>query len=884
MNESKMILFPFPYLYVLQLRKTPTLEELLQESEVNLKSLYSHNASGGSLSQGSCFTGIKDSLSPPPERKENDGVSPPPLTSTTYSAIFASNLTPQQRQQDRCLTNQNISQHGSQPNYLNGVSHQSLSSGYLTYENVGNTTSVFRGIGAGRDGLGSSEDACNVDGFFLHSTSNTIAKMPDIINHPPIDGEELEKSGLETSFSKDFIVVKDISCCSLQEGSVNADGSPVEKFECRHVDSTEGEDYLPVTAAHDLDNDHSLDRSSGFLDNPELSHTLSAHHSPAAELHIQHMPTDAESAEKDVDEVEPYVEPYRLSLQALLKKSQEYRRRQRMLRNQDKNIKIQERTQEQERPTTEEQSLSDKENDEFLHKGNVTAEGKKPKERRVASEEVSLKKSWEHQKQIEGQFFGKNSEPENTHFTGDGNQKENTNMEEETTFKNNKLNISQERPDQISTSPLQQPVQDTLFLSTSPTTFHGGLRKYHMIPAPSFCRSPIRFKSKNSIQDGVAVNGSDMPVRNVLVSATINEAQKVKEVDLEHQKEVDPPMGNLVVEGAATRPSGTSSQHIDQLESNLCGLKAVITDLESTLTKNSSNHCQNGNNVENEFRFEGVEQIKIEEQKQVCPSECDQDKVRDDADSNNLERNTEWPRRQLLNDSKSMHEDTGPEPSIRDTDNVPLVEIKETEGGESSELRIHKISTIERAKGHATFKEGLTKSYGQHEGCGKQQPPAKCILSAAQRLRIPEVFRNAPSETMAPCNLSVLADTSNHSVDRRNQTTGEDSDCSHLPSLNQSYDVDAPSGLWLVEESDSALRGRLGQQKHLTPESGGDAQGEVSKVKRRLLMHVNEETRGRSADASRGAGSAAKPNSSTPRGKTRTIVRQMSQAVLLLGF
>ncbi|TMS23384.1 Centriolar coiled-coil protein of 110 kDa [Larimichthys crocea] len=128
---------------------------------------------------------------------------------------------------------------------------------------------------------------------------------------------------------------------------------------------------------------------------------------------------------------------------------------------------------------------------------------------------------------------------------------------------------------------------------------------------------------------------------------------------------------------------------------------------------------------------------------------------------------------------------------------------------------------------------------------------------------------------MALRNVSVLSDTSNRTVERRNETAVEGHDSTHLPSLNQSYDVDAPSGLWFLDGSGSDLgsKGHLVHEMHLTPESGSEGQGSVSKVKRRLVMHVTEETRERSTDASRGGtGPAVRPSSSTPKGETKTTV------------
>ncbi len=898
--------------YKLQLRKTPTLEELLQESESNSKSLYSQNTSGGSVSQSGFFIGTKDgvSLSPPPERKEKDGVSLPPMTSTTYSAFFASNVTPQQSYQEGCLIDQHYSQQGSQPSSLHGASHLSVSSGYVTHENVEDTASVSGGIDAGRErrGFGSSEQTYNMGGFFLHNTSNTIAKMPDIISHPPIDGEELERSGLESSFCNDFIEVKDMCFSSLQEDSVIRDHLPAEKSESSHVDGTEGEDSLPVATVLDLDRDHSLDRieapvsseseNSSFSDNPELSQTFSSHHCPTTELHNQHDPTETEPADNHVDGEQPSEEPYRLSLQALLKKSQEYRRRQRMLRNQAKNTKIQERTQEQPRARAEEQSLSDKENDEFPYKGTVTAEGKKTKERRgtfVPSVETSPKISWENERMIESDFFAKkaNFKSESTHFTGHGKTKEMASAEEETTFRNNKLNASQEvitEPKQISTFPQQQPmssetspVQEAFYLTSCSAAFYKGEGKYHTIPAPSFCRSPVHCKSKGSIKDGEAVDGAETSKRRVLIETGLNEDHKVEDANLGHEAShaAVPSAVNLMVEGDVTRVLTKSSQHIDQLETNLSGLKVLISDLESTLTGNLENRSQTESNTQSEFSFESIkhsEQIKNEQHMQLQESDFGywQDKLREGDDGHDAEQDQrygEQPRRQSLDSLKNMHEDSGPEPSVSDADDAPLTQVEGTEAVNLSELRLVKTLATERGKEKGTCKEG------QHGGCRKQNPPAKCILSVAQRLRIPDVFRNAPSETAAPRNVSVLSDTSNHPVDRRNEVAAEGHDSTRLPSLNQSYDVDAPSGLWLLEGSGSDLgsKGHVVQEKHLTPESGGEGQGGVSKVKRRLLMHMTEETQGRSADASGGARSAVRPNSSTPRGETGTIGGQGCQ-------
>uniref|UniRef100_UPI0037E82E46 centriolar coiled-coil protein of 110 kDa n=1 Tax=Semicossyphus pulcher TaxID=241346 RepID=UPI0037E82E46 len=827
-------------LHSVQLRKTPTLEELLQESEINTQSSYSYNTrGGGSVSHKNCFIGTNTDLliSPPPEMKEKDNVSLPPFTSTTYSAFFASNVTPQQ---EGCLMDQHYSQHGSQQCRLNGASHQS--SGYVTYENVENTTSVSGGVDEGREshGFGPSEEAYSLGGFFLHNTSNTIAKMPDIISYPPIDGEELERSGLESSFCNNYEVVKDICCSSLQGDSVICENLPGETFESSQDDSTEGEANVSVTTILDLDNDHTLDRmedqvslseNSSFSEHLESSQTLSPHHCPITELHIQHDPTETESADNHEDEEMPSEEPYRFSLQALLKKSQEYRRRQRMLRNHAKNSKIQERTQEQPRARAEEPSLSDKENDEFPHKGSVTAEGKKTKERKGT---------------FQSELFGekKNFKSESTRLAGDENMKDISSVEEET-FKNNKLNISPEiltAPKQTRAFTQQQPMstetspaQGAFVLTTSPTGCHTRSGKYHSIPAPNFCRSPVHCKSKVSIQDGEAVDGAE--TSKVLADNGLNEDNLGHKDSRTEVPSTVNLMAEVNLEGVTTR----SSQHIDQLESNLSGLKVLISDLESTLTKN--------------FRHQSQTEIKLTQS--------------DDDDSNDAKQDQREPlRRQSLDNFQNVHEDTGPAPCVSDADDVPvMVEEKGTEAVHLSELRLVKTLVTERGKDEGSRTDRLTKSNIQHGGSRKQQPPAKCILSVAQHLRIPDMFRNISSEATAPRDASVLSDTSNHPVERRNEAAADGHNSSCSPSLNQSYDVEAPSGLWLLDGCWSALgtRGHLVQEKPLTPESEGDSHGGVPKVKRRLLMHMTEETRERNADASRGESSVVRSNSSTPK-------------------
>lgn len=854
-----------------QLRKTPTLEELLQESEIITQSSYFRKTTGGLVCPDDFFAGSSDNVSLPAAAKGKVGVCLPPLTSTTYSPFFASNVTPQENYQEGCLTDQVNSQQGSQPNFLHSASCQSLSSGYVTNENVENCTAIPERINAENESNVSdySEGFYNTVGFFLHNTSNTIAKMPDIISHPPIDGEELERSGRESSFCDNLTELREICCTSFEEDSLLCNPLPTEKSKNGQLESVMRDDNDPFSSVHDPDKDAHLDKNedsvaflekSSFSDNP--THTQSTRHRLTTELCVQRSPRETELEDNQVDEADSKLseEPYRLSLQALLKKSQEYRRRQRMLRNQAKNTKIQERTQEQPRAEAEEQSSSDKENDEIPYKDTVTAEGKKTKDKRstfISSVETSLKKSYENERMIESELSGKNM----THLTGDGDNKEMTSVDEETIIISNRLNSSQEvliKPKQFSAFIQQQPLETSLV--KDPPAFFKGAGKYRTVPAPSFCRSPVHYKRKS----GQKVDVEETSKGKLEVGTGLKDHHNSEEVNPGHQNSpiVGPPGVNLTVEGEVTSILTESSQHMDQLESDLSSLKVLITDLESTVKENlkEDSHSQAESSLQSELSFKGMtnEQIK---------SDYWEDKQRAHGDNSSDAEYRKWSSRQLYNNYRNMHGDLVPEATVSDTDDVPLT-VKENgdELCDFSERKLIKTLSAERESWKKVSREALTGSSAQPGDCGKQQPPGKCILSVAQQMRIPDVFRNVPSDPPFRSYISVPSDNTKHLVERRKELALEGHNSTHSPSLNQSYDVDTPSGLWFTERSGS--QGHPEQEKHLTPQSGSDGQGGVSKVKRRLLMHTMEETLEGSANTSGGVDSV-RPNSSTPRGKTR---------------
>lgn len=669
--------------------------------------------------------------------------------------------------------------------------HQSGSSGYLTCENVVNTTSVS----PEKECLafGSSKGASDLrSGFFLLKTSNTIAKMPDIISHPPIDGEELEKCVLDSACCQDFLDVRDISCCSQKHDSITC--------EHRHNTSTEGGDYLFAPELIDLNKDNSFDVNSVLSDNPELSRAQSGCHYSSTESSVQHEPT--KPADGHAGEGEPSAHPHRLSLQALLRRSQECRRRQRVLRNQAKNAKIQEKTQAEAKARKEEPSLSDKENYEVLPKSSETSEGKRPKENR-GNEKTPPKAPRDYQRKIAPKFFWEktNWNSESTHSGRD----ESGNGRMETTFESRQVSALLDVDTKVTSASTQKksllsassPVQKALHLIN--TGFYRG-GTYNIIPVPSVSRSPVCFRNTFPAK---------MAHKQV---AVLNSDHKAREEDVEH---VAPP--------SVQRVFATSSLHIDQLELNLSSLKAMISDLESTLAENL------GRQNQSEFVFQGSSHSGEVDLPGRQPVEMRTDYRQDDAggrprtecSSSDSVRFAEELRRATLGD-------TGAAQGVIHIDNEPSAEAVDM-----SELRLVKSIAAQRAKEKVTH---INNKGHTDTGSLGQQPTAGRLLGETQLLQIPQVFQVLPSEGHdAGCRFLTASD--GRSVECRNELIAGGS-----IGLNRSYDVLSPSDLWLHEAS------CYGLESSLTPESGGEGQGGVSKVKRRLLMHVTEET----ADSSDG--------------------------------
>ncbi|XP_014842095.1 PREDICTED: uncharacterized protein LOC106917550 isoform X1 [Poecilia mexicana] len=847
-DDSKMA-YVQTILHSVQLRKTPTLQDLLQEMETKFECPHLSNNGRFSVSCSDVSIGTRESLSPGPAGKLKNGIAQPPKISTTYSAYFPSSTPPQQSFQEEYLTERLDCQQGSQPCSFNAASHQSLSSGYVTCENQENATA---------DSVHTTEETSNNGGFFLHSTSNTIAKMPDIISHPPIDGEELERTGLESFFCTNIMAPKDLCSTSFHIDSLRNDPLRAEQPASSRPHSRNKEVDIPSTAQLNPARNSSTETNDGSLPLSEKN-SLSDHADLQRSLnltevvHVQKPPSKAEAEpadiEIDVADLKQPEESRPLSLQALLKKSQEYRRRQRMLRNQAKNTKMhQERTQEKLKERAEEPSLSDKENDELHHKGAVTIEGKKTKEGRgtlICSEEPSPQKPWKtHRFECKG-------------VAEDGKAMERLSIEEET-FLKNKLNSSQEviaTPKQVSVLIQQQQslmktslIQGTFNEPPGLPSFHGGVEKYRSVPVPSFCLSPVPCKNKTVDAAGTPEPKSDS-------SSDFNEV-RVKDINLDHQRSpMAVPSGNVIAGDDVTRVFAKGSLHIDELESNLCSLKVLISDLESTVKENLDDRrepdcsVQSNENLESSKDYEQIENAGPDNSS--CCLEDTQDAAAADDDDGN-EVDDLWQRQSFIQ-FMNMDKDVGPNPrsSLRD--------VSLQNGSEIIKLSQH-------SQVRASVKENRNETSPERGGSGNtlrgvsktEQLPSKNTMSVAQQMRIPSIFRNVTCKNVPVAHLS-------HLKERVGNIVAGAEGPAPSQSLNQSYDVDTPSDLWLQEGSGSDLGSQrsYSQTKGLTPESGGEDQSGVSKVKRRLLMHVTEgtvemnERRGRAVDCVVGPNSGA---------------------------
>ncbi|XP_077381291.1 uncharacterized protein cp110 isoform X2 [Festucalex cinctus] len=536
LKDNQRLAYVQSILHSVQIRHSPTLEDLLEELKFTPKSLESSKSSESS--QPSMNT-VAERISPCIR----------PLSSTTNSAFFTSQVIPQPNHKGGCLVEHRGNQQSSEPSF-NSAKHLSASLGCESQAIAENTTSRSQSLDIRSVG---PQRTNNTTDYFLRKTSKAISNVPDIFSYPPIDGEELERSGQESSLCHAFIGMNDSCCAAFQENSIGSDNSPGGDSENIQMKNAESQNDLPSSTALNMKEGQKIKQvivpvsssdNCSSLHIPELPQTQSIDCSSADQLN-QSNPENTESVHTPEPQAQSQT-PNRPSLQDLLRKSQEYREQQRLLRNQAKNSRIQEKAQEQ--PRVEEKSLSDKENNEFYDK---STEGRKTKEKRfVKTVNTTCKKS--NEKNIfPDELISKkaNRDPER--------------VSEHITLSHPQL-LSQSQAQNVHHMNNDQ-------TTTDPFPYLDGPKTNHSIPVPNLCLSPVYNKSSSNMPDE-----ADNFRRKVCISSSYNESHKaVEECNLGPQGDVP----NIV----------QRSQHINQLESGLSSLKDLISELGLSLKENEEN-------------------------------------------------------------------------------------------------------------------------------------------------------------------------------------------------------------------------------------------------------------------------------------------------------
>lgn len=704
----------------------------------------------------------KSLLVPSPSgSKENEGASAPPLAVTTHSAFYAA---PQPEHQKNCHINPPKGQQVSPTSCLHALGPQSA------IHDLEKTTSVSSVAGKDRQVFGSPDGAHDVGSVFQHSPSNTLAKMPKIICYPPLDGDELERSGLESWLGCGFIISKGIShSLGMPDPSNDEECDP-------HLYSTASKVDPSLPSVTNYNKDH----------NPELLQSSRPHQIPTIQR---------DTAVTQSDKAKPQC----INLQALLKRSQEYRRHQQMLRSKGKTREVQEKTRELTRAKTDEQS------NELLRKCTETTHEGKPNEKKstfIPSEET--KNIWEKYKTGESQFLCNltRSKSEKTHLQADAGDKDTSKIQEETIVENDPVNVSRE----VTVKPKQT--------SSSPQPHRKGSRKYRMTRAATFSQSPAHWTSEStkSIRQY-----EDSGLREDADDNRFNKEQQVNEAAFDQ---------------AGSTPSlATSSEHIDLIESSLCGLKAQILDLEFRLKDNLEDHSPAEADMQHVEAFQ---------------SDCAY--LRDRLSHGVTNTDAKCLRRQLLTEMSSAEENPGPEPSDGHEDPLPIRRkgpqvVKSGEHG-----LVQSLNAVEAMLNVAYEEEPLRGKGVPHE---------------AQQDQIPGVFQIIAPETEVSSNFSVFAHAGSQPEEEKEAAEG----CRYCGQ---------PSDLWFLQGSGSELasKGHPSLENHLTPERADEFQGGFWRIKRRLLTHTKNETDRNSSDDGRGQGSAL---TLPPGGKTWTFTGQGCQ-------
>ncbi|XP_038817470.1 uncharacterized protein LOC120018369 isoform X2 [Salvelinus namaycush] len=424
--------------------------------------------------------------------------------------------------------------------------------------------------------------------------------------------------------------------------------------------------------------------------------------------------------------------------------------------------------------------------------------------------------------------------------------------------------------------------------STLPRPSSLGGSRFQTVPTPQFSMSPIRCKSKGNSGGG----GRGTPKRQILVNTPLNVDNEVGSVtgqeknDARDQRHLH--RAPLVAGGGTTpmRRSSDQAEQIAQLELNLSSLKILISDLESTLTETPESHQTHNNS-----QTDNIDQ---------------QHKYMDDhtPDSQALQRTGNQTHNNSQTDNSSNLTMDPPHkymdyhtPESQAESNLTDSEKGRGDGGQRSAdkmavvpCRVQWCDSVPPLVKEVEIT--VTTGYKRQDGRQQQPLAAGLVTSLTQKRRVPDVFRKVPydvikvpSEVIKVRNdvvkipashktpFSVLSDAS----DNQHQPMEWKSyleDPAHFQSINQSYDVDTPSGLWLQggSGSEGSLKGHDPAGKQLTPENGGGGQGGASRAKRRLVMHTTEGNRGRGRREV-----MDRPHSSTPKAAVRSHSQENQQ-------
>ncbi|XP_036392288.1 centriolar coiled-coil protein of 110 kDa [Megalops cyprinoides] len=254
-------------------------------------------------------------------------------------------------------------------------------------------------------------------------------------------------------------------------------------------------------------------------------------------------------SEPGLPDPEPPEGPYRMSLQNLLKKSQEYRQRQRQVRS----------ARARAREKREAQNLSDKENQLLPHTG--AGEVRAARERRPGQGKSLLCTSESFRldrPRAEG------VEPQET-LSSPKEKRRETRMPEAVSFPREVPGAGSS--DGLTGSSAQAKLTDSP--AEPPWAAGPAAGRFGAVPSPQFCTSPVRCVKRDGLSRKLVVNmplsvGSDTGGRQ---SAGSESAPLGREAEAQAER------------------SGEQALHLDHLEMNLCSLKALICDLESTLTE-----------------------------------------------------------------------------------------------------------------------------------------------------------------------------------------------------------------------------------------------------------------------------------------------------------